>query len=186
MPSIDPMAGFEDELSALVVDMFREDPLGAVVRVHLRFENLLSRWLDEVVPHPQYAKNLSKTFASKVELALSLGLHARMGAPLKRINRLRNDFAHKLDTQIDKQVVSDIYTAFNEEDKSLLQKMLSNMKKDLPAEASVSFTGLDPVDQFRLAAAALWAILRVALANRVYEKEIARLEGQLKEKPVCD
>ena len=172
-----PLEGFTAELDQLVADMFREDQLGAVVRVHLRFENLLSRWLKEVVPHPRHIKTIAKTFPEKVDLALCLGLHELLEHPLKKINQLRNVFAHKIDTQIDAKVVSDISSSFNQEDKELLQSMLRNLETQLPARASKEFTGLDPLDQFPLDATASWVILRSALANRVYERHNAALSA---------
>ena len=172
-----PLEGFTAELDQLVADMFREDQLGAVVRVHLRFENLLSRWLEGVVPHPRHIKTIAKTFPGKVDLALCLGLHERLEHPLKKINQLRNEFAHKIDTQIDAKVVSDIYLSFNQEDKELLRTMQRNLETQLPATASEEFTGLNPLDQFRLASAATWVILRSVLANRVYERHNAALSA---------
>lgn len=60
---------------------------------------------------PKYLAELDLSYAKKVELLCCLGFDVQFRGVLKRIGKLRNDFAHDLSSSLTEQVVNDLYNA---------------------------------------------------------------------------
>jgi hypothetical protein len=152
------------EIQALTADLFREDEMGAVVRAHIRIENLLIQAIECLLPRPAQLKRLNLDYDSRVTLALALGLKERFGPPFRALGKLRNDFAHKLDTSLTKQVVANLYDSLGSEDKEQVQACFRRIKDENEETRHVKrFSDLEPRDQFKLIAITLWAVVRAAV-----------------------
>ena len=77
----------------------QSDGLTVVIRGHLLIETalevLLSQYLDLKV-----FEDRDLSFDDKLKLAQSMKLLGDLYAPIKRLNKIRNDFAHKIETKI--------------------------------------------------------------------------------------
>jgi len=100
--------------SEFVTALLAEDEVGCVIRSHLYVEAQLDSFLELAVVDPSFLATLDLSYAKKVELACCLGFDSKFRGPLKRIGKLRNDFAHDLSSSLTQQVVSDLYNALPE------------------------------------------------------------------------
>ena len=154
----------QDEIQELTRDLFREDEMGAVIRVHIRIENLLIQTIECFLPHPKHLSKLNLDYDGRVTLALALGLKEQFGQPFRAFGKLRNDFAHKLDMTLTKQAVSNLYESLGPEEKDHVQATFKRIKNDNPETRHINrFAALDPGDQFKVIAISLWAVVRSAV-----------------------
>lgn len=156
----------KDKVDDLVRDMFREDELGAVVRVHIHIENLLSKLVDHLAPHPGHLKELNLDYHGLVSLALVLGLKSELGPALKAMGTLRNNFAHKLGTKLDEGTVNGLYQTLGPEDKKQVQESFERMRSEY--ESIKRFQKLSEMpapERFKIIAVVLWAALQAAVLH---------------------
>jgi len=127
---------FSDDIPAdvqeLTRDLFREDEMGAVVRAHIRIENLLINTIERLTPKPKHLGRLNFDYDSRVTLALALGLKDQFGPPLRALGKIRNDFAHKVDTALSTEMVNNLYACLGAEDKDRVQGCFRNIKGENP------------------------------------------------------
>lgn len=148
------------ELNNLAKDLTKDDDLGAVVRGHIRLENLVLELLDLLAPKPEYLKRLRLSYERRVNLALLLGMDEELGPPLLALGKLRNEFAHKIGTELTKQRVNNLYDALDELDKEQFHVSLENIQRDHEAPASLgNFERMPPKDRFCLITVVLWGRL---------------------------
>lgn len=151
------------EVAELAADLTREDEMGMVVRSHIRVESLLIQMVESLVLRPALLPKLDLDYDHYVTLALTLGLQEKFGPPLRVLGKLRNDFAHKLDTTLTKQSVNNLYKSFAADDKSEVQACFERIKGDNEETRHIKrFSDLDPADQFKILALTLWAVVRAA------------------------
>ena len=154
------------EINEFVKDLFREDEMGSVIRAHIRIEYLLLKLIGNLMPKPQHVKNLGLDYGGAVTLALALGLNDQFGPPFRALGKLRNNFAHRLDTCINSDTVKNLYASLSTDTKAQVQSCFHRIKADHESTRHVKrFADLDPVDQFRLIAVSLWAVLSAAIIN---------------------
>lgn len=99
---------------AFIKALLAEDELGCVIRSHLYIEAQIDRYLDLAVVDPKYLKDLDLSYAKKVDLLCCLGFDAQFRGALKRLGKLRNDFAHDLSSCLTQKVVNDLYNVLPE------------------------------------------------------------------------
>lgn len=154
----------QQEIQELTADLFREDEMGAVVRAHIRIENLLIQTIECLLPNPKQLKKLNLDYDGYVTLALALGLKEQFGPPFRALGKLRNDFAHKLNTSLTKAVVSNLYESLSSSDKEQVQACFKRIKDENEETRHVKrFANLDPHDQFKLIVITLWGVIRAAV-----------------------
>jgi hypothetical protein len=154
------------EIDEFVKDLFREDEMGSVIRAHIRIEYLLLQIINNLIPKPQHVKNLGLDYDGAVTLALALGLNDQFGPPFRALGKLRNNFAHKLDTSINSVVAKNLYSSLSTDTKDQVQRCFHRIKDEHESTRHVKrFADLDPNDQFKLIATTLWAVLRAAIIN---------------------
>ncbi|MEG3998023.1 hypothetical protein [Microcoleus sp. SVA1B1] len=154
----------QTEVAELAADLTREDEMGMVVRSHIRVESLLIQTVDCLVLRPALLPKLNLDYDQYVTLALALGLKEKFGPPLRVLGKLRNDFAHKLDTTLTKQAVNNLYAALAADDKQEVQACFERIKGDNEETKHIKrFSDLDPADQFKIVALTLWAVVRAAV-----------------------
>ncbi|WP_445371793.1 hypothetical protein ACH518_02835 [Methylomonas sp. HW2-6] len=143
--------------------LLAEDEVGSVIRSHLYIEAQLSEFLELTVVEPKFLADLDLSYAKKVELACCLGFDAKFRGALKRIGKLRNDFAHDLSSSLSQKVVSDLYNAlpeFGQKAVHLSVDMLHQMCKVVPQPST--YDQLPPKMQYLLIALNLERICSAA------------------------
>ena len=136
-----------------VAALLAEDEVGSVIRSHLYVEAQLNAFLELTVVEPKFLNDIDLSYAKKVELACCLGFDPKFRGALKRIGRLRNDFAHDLSSSLSKQVVADLFNAlpeFGQQAVHLSVGMLHQMCKVVPQPSK--YEQLSPKMQFVLVA----------------------------------
>lgn len=133
--------------------LLAEDEVGSVIRSHLYVEAQVNTFLELTVVEPKFLADLDLSYAKKVELACCLGFDAKFRGALRRIGKLRNDFAHDLSSSLSQQVVSDLYNAlpeFGQKAVHISVDMLHQMCKVVPQPSK--YDQLSPKMQFVLIA----------------------------------
>lgn len=103
--------GTEDINSSFLEALLAEDEVGCVVRSHLYVEAQVDRYLCLAVVNPKHLDDLDLSYAKKIELICCLGFDAKFKGALKRLGKLRNNFAHDLSSRLTQKALSDFYNA---------------------------------------------------------------------------
>ncbi|BEN77780.1 hypothetical protein SMKC082_11900 [Serratia marcescens] len=80
------------------------DEVGSVLRMHLYLERVIEAWVAAVTDNPKVFSSQSNsffTFSVKLEIAKNFDLPSDLYAATKMINKLRNDFSHKIHRKIE-------------------------------------------------------------------------------------
>ena len=91
--------------------LLAEDEVGCVIRSHLYVERQIDRYIRLAVVEPKYLAGIDLSYAKKVELLCCLGFDRQFRGALKRLGKLRNEFAHDLSLSLTQQAVNDLYNA---------------------------------------------------------------------------
>lgn len=152
------------DLDEMVKDLFREDEMGAVIRAHIRLENLLLMLVELLAPSPTHLRKLNLDYDGQVTLALTLGLDDGLGPALRAMGNLRNRFAHRLETKLDSGSINNLYASLRPVDKQQVQVSFKRIRETNESITNVTqFSELPPGDQFKLIAVTLWAALQAAV-----------------------
>src|SRR5262249_60949172 len=110
-----------------------EDDLGKVVRAHIHIESELQLIIFFAAPNPNHLKSFDRQeFSEKVQLALLLGLRPDLASPLNAAGKLRNKFAHRLDTRLNEEI-----------SKNLLATLPPQLKDRPQTTRSIAFASPD-------------------------------------------
>lgn len=151
------------EIDAFARDLTNTDDMGKVIRAHIRIERIIYAIVKQLVPFPDKLPDLN--FNAIVSLALALGVVEKYGPPLRALGKLRNDFAHDLETKLTSERVNAIFGAFSESDREGLKRDYKRMQSRNPPLAGISFSALTPADKFTLLIMRLWGAARRTLTN---------------------
>jgi HAMP domain-containing protein len=156
----------EDPRAQFLAELDREDDLGMIIRAHIRIEILLNGIVETLAPNPKYIGKLELDYHHTVVLAMLLGLKAGIERPLRALGKLRNDFAHDIDTTMDLSKAKNLYETLEAEDKNIVQEVFKRVKDKHPDTITESsFNELQPRDKFKLIAVVLWERVNDALSN---------------------
>lgn len=127
-----PKNDFENSVPVIMSsEMFRhlvsEDALGAVVRGHLHLEGLVNGMLCQKVNDTSALSRLNLSYEKKIDLLAALGFKESLVAPLKAIGRLRNKFAHDLNTKMQKDVIDNLYASLGNFENKVLDFSRTNL-----------------------------------------------------------
>lgn len=139
-----------------------EDELGAVLRAQIHIEALLLQLIGVLVKDEKYLRKLNLEFSQYVDLAVALGLGPEHAMGLRAFGNLRNDFAHKLDSQLSKSRINSLYESLSTPDKEVVQTAYRKTNTQLGVSPP-KFKDLTPKERFVLIAVALRGMLQVAL-----------------------
>lgn len=109
-----------------------EDDLGLVIRGQIHIENELHEFIMAVAPRPDHVKFGDMEYSAKIRLALVLGLSTDLSRALSAIGSLRNDFAHKVDMNLNKSHAANIYNSFGSVAKNVTQKTYGGFRLQYP------------------------------------------------------
>jgi hypothetical protein len=152
-----PMYDEEDDAEGFHTALLREDELGAVIRAQIYLEHDLIAFVRARLTNADALSGSDLSYARLVRLAIALGLPARFERPLTAFARIRNGFAHRLDTALTSKTVHEFVGSFSDE-----------MKRDADAGiGSIHFLGvtgntkeaLTPRGLFIMYAYYLWIML---------------------------
>ena len=110
-----------------IQDLQREDDVGLVLLGHIHIEHQLIELISEVLPFPERCDWQKINYATKVAMAHSCGLPERLRDSLRKIGKLRNDFAHNLDASISKADVLSLYNGLPEFDREAMKASYHSM-----------------------------------------------------------
>lgn len=158
-------------------DLTNADELRAVVYAHLHIERLLTTFLKQAVSSPSELKKMKLSYRHTVGFALALGLKPDLGPGLRTIGRLRNTFAHTLNTELSADGAKKILTALKGMDQTVVTHYFERMKSENASLSSwpAAYSGLDPRDQFSLLA----MIHFTAIYTAVLQQYAARPEARV-------
>lgn len=116
---IDITTNFEAQYNKFMLDTESESILQIILRAHLYIEYELTEILNQILKHPdELGTNLS--FNQKLKLLLALdAIPLELKEPLKYMNTLRNNFAHKLDYQFNENIYNNFYDILSGKLKSI-------------------------------------------------------------------
>lgn len=113
MPDSDnyiPLLGFDT--TTLARHLSAEDEIGLIVRAHLYVEVGLNRLIESVLVNRNALKVADLKFSLKLRLARALGaIEENDQRACMVLNKLRNDFAHDLQSELTEQNESDLFKA---------------------------------------------------------------------------
>lgn len=118
------MADVDDQF---ISDLQREDDLGLVVRGHLHIEHQLVEVSSARLPFASRIDWSEISFRAKVEIAYACGLPEDRKSLILKLNKLRNEVAHRLSASIDRHEVVDIYNSLSDEIRLTIKGMHSHM-----------------------------------------------------------
>ncbi len=126
-----------------------EDDLGVVIRSHIVVEQYINKRIESSMTDVDSYRSAKIDYHSKVKLAVGLGLNPRFERFLNCLGTLRNEFAHKLGRELQKEDSNNLYKSLNEEDKKVLQTGLKKTKNKLGNEVPL-FEQCTPKDKYIL------------------------------------
>ncbi|WP_448548878.1 hypothetical protein [Thalassotalea fusca] len=169
------------DISELSIALQKEDEVGRVIRTHLHIENLINQFLHLATPCPDYLSPLKLDYFGKVQLSLSLGLPEKFKQPLNFLGTIRNNFAHKLNLKIDKNIVNNFFDTFDEKQKKDIIESSSVNTLSWVAEGK-SWKAISPSDRFMIMSFALYYGLKMSIVEfktdidiRAYHEQIGKL-----------
>jgi len=133
-------------------DLFRDDDLGSIIRVHLHIEYHINDILDLLVPYPEDLKPIQLDYDGKVNLICALGVQPERIKILKALGTMRNKFAHNLNFKLDNSNVKSLYESLDSSAKEILQSSHNLMRSKEQHKGVAAFNKLTVKDQFILIA----------------------------------
>lgn len=143
---------------AMFNHLTNEDALGAVVRGHLHLEGFVNAMLAVKVVDTKALSRLSLDYDHKVDLLAALGFNQALVPPLKAIGKLRNKFAHDLETKMQKDVVDNLYGSLGSFETRVLKE-----SKELLGKAAAELMGDDTDAMDIRARFAIWIVFVYSL-----------------------
>ena len=105
------MSTHQDRLDGLIKSLTSEDMLGAVIRLHLYIEYELNVFIAARASAKIFDTRKRK-YSQRIDKAMALGLLPDLEKPLRKIGRIRNDFAHNLDHILSIDDVDSLFQSF--------------------------------------------------------------------------
>jgi hypothetical protein len=146
----------DQEMKQLSVELANEDDLGAIVRAHIRIENLLFRYISALTPRSRHLKEARLDYYKKTSLALAMGLREDLKGPLRSLGSVRNDFAHEPNAGLHEKQLTDFVSSFSVYEKNAYEMTIKMVTQD---QLDDGFP-LTHKDHFRVAVLTLWSACR--------------------------
>lgn len=162
---------FTAEDKEFMVALLGTDELSIVIRTHIFVESKLLEFLELVVLDSKHLERMNLGYEQRVHLAVALGLKARYAKPLLSFGKLRNIFAHRLDSKITKDRIDALYKSFASEDKNLAQAAYKSANKQVPKTKGDSLQSAPISFQFILIAVIIRSMLIKAVKEVIDGKE---------------
>jgi hypothetical protein len=146
--------------------LYADDPLGAVVRAHIHIEARLAQAIESTFPKPNELPILR--FEQRVRLAVALGLDEHLRAPLLELGRIRNAFSHKLDVQLDEQMVHRFFHSFSSDERQIIIRAYERTNELHGLNEEPPYESADVRHRFVTIAVALDGMLSIAVKTLAF------------------
>ncbi len=146
-------------LDSFYSDIIKEDELGATIRTHIYIESALEQLIEILVSDYEHIKKMQLDFSQKVNLAVAVGMPKDFAPALLAVGTIRNKFAHRIDTKIDKEKTNNLYKQLSPNQRSAIHASFKNTLKKTPLDQARNLSDITPKEQF--------AILSVALLMQI-------------------
>jgi hypothetical protein len=153
------MTTAQERLEGVIRALTSGDTLGGVIRLHLYIEHELNIFISSRLP-TGVLDALQLTYSKKINLALTLGLAPDLKGPLKKIGKIRNDFAHNLDHILTVDEVDGLFDSFGPKLKEVTKKAFDSARA-MPSGARHPATHheLDGASKMQLYVMQIWTLL---------------------------
>lgn len=94
-------------------------------------------------------------FSQRVSLAVAVGFPKEYASALMYLGKIRNKFAHRLDTKIDNSSMKNFYKSFSPTQKSLIHLTFKNTIEQVSRGHKRTLFDLSPKEQFAIFSTAL-------------------------------
>ncbi|MGG1167980.1 hypothetical protein [Bacillus cereus] len=152
-----------------------EDELQIILRGHIYIEHEIERLLRNHLVEPDAILGDRFMFMSKLNLAVALGLiSADKKIPYKKLNDLRNDYAHALNYKMTEKALRGLVQSMDKEIRGTVFKKEWNEKKEMSVEERNLL-------KLKRAMLSLWVYvsqLLHTLSIKEYEKRIEEVEAR--------
>lgn len=103
------------ENSVLLIDAAEtEDEIGAVLRVHLALERVLTFYVAGAIPkEARHLMRMPGNFSGKLAMATGLGLPLPIATACQHVNKIRNKLAHEAGDTLHKKDIDNLMQAVN-------------------------------------------------------------------------
>ena len=88
------------DANLFIILMTSTDPIGVVLRIHFCIEAFLDLWCKKITNTEDFFDFGFIGFDKKLSIAKKLGFPEDVACAFKRINKIRNKFAHDIDAEI--------------------------------------------------------------------------------------
>ena len=153
----------DDQADHLIAALRGEDDLGVVIRAHLHIESKLESLLRKLIPYYQHLEKARINYSQKVDLALAMGLKPEYSKVLRKLGKIRNDFAHKPGIDLTNRNVTDLYGALGQKDRDIVLEGYKNTNKVIPEFPNTPFNQLHYKERFILIVVTLYCLLETAI-----------------------
>lgn len=155
------MGNSENNLSPVEVDtsgLFKalsgEDNLGVVIRALIHMEHELDKFIDKMLLKPDELK--LNNFGMRLKVALACGLRQDLKKPLQILGKIRNDFAHQLNTDLTEVHVEELRKSFSRLELTILHATCTKMRGGSGAPLYEDF---GKSDRLKLLLTVLWCAI---------------------------
>ncbi|MEZ9202040.1 hypothetical protein AB4151_06500 [Vibrio splendidus] len=154
--------------------LLQESDLGKVIHTQIQIEHLINDYLASALEYPEHLKPIGLDYSGKVQLALALGLSSELKKPLGVLGKIRNDFAHNLDTKIDTSYMNNFYDSFPAERKEEFMKVARETNQSWIVE-SVPWKKVKPEQKFQLLCITLYYWCKFHVESLQQEQKMNKL-----------
>ena len=154
--------------------LIQENHVGRVIHTQIHLENLINDFITSVVQYPVHLKPIQLDYFGAVHLALALGLSVELKKPLNVLGKMRNDFAHNLDTKIDSNYMNNFYQSFSLEQKNNMMKFAKESKQSWVVDG-LSWKKVPPAEQFIFMCISLYYSCLKEIDKQKHQQEMNKL-----------
>jgi hypothetical protein len=137
--------------------LFAEDELGAVIRAHILIEAQVNGIIESLVIDPKSLPRLR--FEQSVSLLIALGASEELSAPLLEMGRIRNTFAHRVDTRLTMGMIDKWLSSFSTGDRAMMDSAIEKTCVDL-GQPTANISEHDAKSKFILISVFVRQVLR--------------------------
>lgn len=162
--------GIESRIRDLALALTSPDALMAAVRGHLYVESEVQHFLDHRLPNPMELPS-KLDYEVKLAIAFALGLPAPLRGALTKLGWLRNQFAHKLDFELSKQVADSVYQSLGPMLQAHAKEFYAGLQKDNP-HLPAKFIDLETRDRITVILMSLYSVTAISVRSLLGEIEV--------------
>lgn len=161
------------KMSEMMSLLTQENELGKVMHTHIHIENLINEYLSCVLLFPEQIKPIHLDYFGKIHIALALGLPNELKAPLLQLGKIRNDFAHKKNIEIDSNYMNNFHSSFSPVQREMMMKIAKETNQSWATKNS-SWKDVQPSTKFIYLCISLYYSCQHAIdlkkAEQAYDK----------------